>query len=209
MKTKFLLIIVCLMVGCKSHKENNKLEENYIAIEKSDYGLIFTTIEVNGKKVKAMVDFGDPNILQLSSSFVESQKIKVKKIDAIAKDMAGNTFEINEGTVEEVIIGKWKETNLKFQSSPNEMESVSKQINTEFNAVIGWGYFSQYYTTIDYKENRFELSKKNTSKGIIQFSTNYNKNSNYLSIPITINNSKQNFILDTGSPLTMIDSSFF
>ena len=149
MKIKFLLIIVCLMVGCKSHKENNKLEENYIAIEKSDYGLIFTTIEVNGKKVKAMVDFGDPNILQLSSSFVESQKIKVKKIDAIAKDMAGNTFEINEGTAEEVVIGKWKETNLKFQSSPNEMESVSKQINTEFNAVIGWGYFSQYYTTID------------------------------------------------------------
>ena len=208
-KFHFFTIIACLLISCKNTNQNvtsdtTKESINRIDIEKSDYGLIFTIIQVNGKKIRAMIDFGDPHILQLSSEFIKNEEIQVTKTNDIAKDIFGNTFEINEG-----IIGNWKNNNLKFSSSPNEMESVSEQINTKFEAVVGWGYFSQYYTTIDYKANKFELSKKDPNDKNILFKTVYNKNSNYLSIPVVINASKENLIIDTGSPLSVIDSSYY
>lgn len=216
MNIKFyiFIIIVCLFFSCKNSNQNitndsTKESLNLINIEKSDYGLIFTNIQINGKKIKAMIDFGDPHILQISSEFVKNEKIQVIKTDAIAKDLFGNTFEINEGIAKEVIIGDWKNINLKFSSSPNEMELVSEEINIKFEAVVGWGYFSQYYTTIDYKSNKFELSKNKPNNENILFRTMYDKNSNYLSIPVVINASKENLIIDTGSPLSVIDSSYY
>ena len=88
------------------------------------------------------------------------------------------------------------------------MESVSKQINTEFDAVIGWGYFSKYYTQIDYKSNKFVLAEKKVFDDNIMFKSSFNKNSNYLNLPVLINNKKANLILDTGSPISLIDSSY-
>lgn len=216
MKTKiyFLLIIVSLLFSCKIIGKNQghdltKEPINHIFFEKSAYGLIFTTIEVDGVKVKAMIDFGDPHMLQLSSSFVREYGIEVTKTNAIAQDIFGNTFEINEGSVNEVVIGNWKSRNVTFSSSPNEMESVSKQINTVFNAVIGWGYFSQYYTQVVYQENKFELSKNDPLSEDILFSTSYNKNASYLIVPVTINAISENLIIDTGSPVTLIDSAYY
>ena len=209
----YLIVLVYFSLLTFNYNDKNlskeNLDYNTIKFEKSDYGLIFTNISVNGITVKAMIDFGDPNVLQLSSSFVSEQNIDVSKSGAIAKDLFGNTFDINEGIAKEVIIGDWASENIKFASSPNEMESVSKQINTKFNAVIGWGYFSQYYTTLNYKENKFELSKKSKDYDKIQYSIDYSKNSNYLSIPVRIEGSKENLIIDTGSPVTVIDSSYY
>jgi len=206
-------IISLLFFSCNNNNQNTttlekKETSNHIYFEKSDYGLIFTTIEVNGKKVKAMIDFGDPNVLQLSSSFVEKEEIEVSKSKDIAKDLFGNTFEINEGVANEVIIGEWKNLKLQFSSSPGEMESVAEQINTNFEAVVGWGYFSQYYIEMDYQSNKFQLFKNKPTYKHIDFTTVYNKNSNYLSIPIELKSEKVNLIIDTGAPYSVIDSTF-
>jgi len=216
MNIKFCIftVITLLFLSCKTTNQNTestiiKRSSNQIDFEKSDYGLIFTTIQVNGKKVKAMIDFGDPNMLQLSSSFVKNEKIDVKKSNAIAKDVQGNTFKINDGIVSEVIIGQWKHKNIEFSSSPGEIESVSSQINTKFDAVVGWGYFSQYFITMNYNENLFLLHSEKPTITNSNFITNYEKNSNYLSVPIEIKSKKVNLIIDTGSPLSVIDSTFY
>ncbi|NQX81552.1 MAG: hypothetical protein HRT66_06120 [Flavobacteriaceae bacterium] len=214
MKLPFLALIICFFFSCKNTNKNNesissKKQINQIDIEKSEYGLIFTNIQVNGKGIKAMIDFGDPHILQLSSGFVKKEKIQVSKTNSVAKDMYGNTFEINEGIANEVIIGSSKESNIKFSSSPNEMESVSEQINTKFEAVVGWGYFSKYYTEINYKSNKFNLYKDKPIGVNTAFSTSYDKKSNYISIPILIKGKKENLIIDTGSSLSMIDSTYY
>ncbi|NOQ72517.1 MAG: hypothetical protein GQ574_10975 [Crocinitomix sp.] len=182
---------------------------NQISFEKSEYGLIFTTIIVDGKNVKAMIDFGDPNVLQLSSSFVTNENMKVSKSNAIAQDLFGNTFEINEGLAREVTIGKWKSNNVKFSSSPGEMESVAEQINTEFEAVVGWGYFSQYYLKIDYAANEFHLSKTKPILKNTYASSQYDKRSSYLSIRVKINSTIEYLIIDTGSPVSIVDSAFY
>ena len=214
MKPYLAILVFISLLSCKdTHKTalTHPLhkDHNIINFEKSDYGLLFTTISVNGTKVKAMIDFGDPNVLQHSSSFVASEKILVSKTEAVAKDLFENTFEIHEGNAKKVIIGNWEHKNIEFSSSPNEMESVSKQINTKFDAVIGWGYFSKTYSQIDYKANRFILTDKKAFEDNILFTTSFNKNSNYLNVPVGINNAEANFIIDTGSPISMIDSGYY
>ena len=208
-----LLISASLFSFNLSEKKTKTTEvtsdKNIIHFEKSEYGLIFTNISVNGKSVKAMIDFGDPNVLQLSSSFVKEEQIDVQKTNAIAKDVFGNSFEINKGVAKEIMIGQWKNNDVEFLSSPNEIESVSKQINTTFNAVVGWGYFNNYYTQIDYKASTFIVSKKHEFDDTIIFKTSFNKNSNYLSVPVSINDSTANLIIDTGSPISLIDSSYY
>lgn len=213
MRYNILIIVFNLLISYNlnsEHTDDKKQNQNnnIIYFEKSDYGIIFTNILVNGENVKAMIDFGDPNVLQLSSSLVKKQNLTVHKSNAIAKDVFGNSFSINTGLVNEILIGNWKEKNVKFSSSPNEMESVSKQINTTFKAVIGWGYFSKYYIQMDYKENKFLLSKDELSNNNYFLKTTFNKNSNYLNIPTFINDLNANFIIDTGSPVSLIDSSF-
>lgn len=201
--TIFLLFFTYSLSGAANNNDNT------INFEKSTYGLLFTTIAVNGIDVKAMIDFGDPNVLQLSSTFVKEQGLAIEKSGNIAKDLFGNTFEINKGIVKEVKIGDWSTANIEFSSSPNEMEAVSKQINTTFNAVIGWGYFSKYYIQMDYQADKFTLAENNIYKENVLFKTTFDKNSNYLNIPILINGNKTNLILDTGSPISMIDSSYY
>ena len=140
--------------------------------------------------------------------FVNEKEIEVSKSGAVAKDLFGNTFDINEGIVKKVTIGNWESRNIKFASSPNEMESVSQQINTKFDAVIGWGYFGQYYTQIDYKTNKFVLAKNNVFQDSVLFKTFFNKNANYLNVPVLINDKEAHLIVDTGSPISLIDSSY-
>jgi hypothetical protein len=211
MKPYLIVLVLLSLLACDNNNKSlvtNNVNYNTISFEKSDFGLIFTNISVNGTVVKAMIDFGDPNVLQLSSSFVNKKDLEVSKSGAVAKDLFGNTFEINNGIANKVTIGNWESNNIKFSSSPNEMESVSKQINTEFDAVIGWGYFSKYYTQIDYKSNKFVLAEKKVFDDNIMFKSSFNKNSNYLNLPVLINNKKANLILDTGSPISLIDSSY-
>ncbi|NAS31558.1 hypothetical protein GTQ40_11290 [Flavobacteriaceae bacterium R38] len=209
MLSKLFTLILTFSLFQNSTSLISKTTPNVIEIEKSDYGLIFTNITVNGQKIKAMIDFGDPNVIQLSSTLVKDQNISVIKTKAIAKDIYGNSFEINRGTAKEIIIGQWKENNIEFSSSPGEMEGVAKQINSDFKAVIGWGYFSKYYTVINYGTNKFELFEQKSSIQNEFLKTPYKKNSNYLSVPVTIQNQNVNLIIDTGSPVSVIDSTFY
>lgn len=207
-----LTIITANLVGFQLANftpEHEKQSHNVIKIEQSDYGLIFTEIIVNQKKVKAMIDFGDPHVLQLSSTLVENAKITVESTNAMMADIAGNTFKLNKGVAKEVIVGNWKMDDVKFASAPGEMESVSEQINTEFNAVVGWGYFADKYTVVDYKTNQFEVYlKKPTFKKAV-FETTYDKSSNYLLIPAELNQQKISLLMDTGSPVTVIDDELY
>lgn len=208
-KTFISITFICFLTSIHINGQDKTNNENIIHIEKSNYGLIFTDIQINGGNVKAMIDFGDPNVLQISSQFVINEGIQVEKTNAVAKDMFGNTFDINKGIANEVVIGNWVDVNVEFSSSPNEMESVAKQINTKFEAVVGWGYFSKYYTEIDYKSNIFKLYWEKPENKKVLFSSLYNKNSNYLSVPVMINSKEENLIIDTGSPVTVFHSEFY
>ena len=183
-------------------------EVNIIAVSKSDYGLIFTDIIVNGTTVRAMIDFGDPHSLQLSSTLVEQQKIAMRATGRQVSDVFGNTWELQEGSVEKVTIGNWAAANVVFTSQNGEMEAVSEQIGTIFHAVVGWGYFKDYFTEIDYADNKIILYKHQPEISDHAFTTTFSIESGYLILKAGFNGEDIYLMLDTGAPVTFIDSTF-
>ncbi|MBU1720977.1 MAG: aspartyl protease family protein, partial [Bacteroidetes bacterium] len=179
------------------------------SIEKSQYGMLFTTIQVNGNPVNAIIDFGDPNRLQLSETLVKKMHIPVVKTDRVAMDVVGNQYEVNDGIIDSVQVGEWILKNETFSSSPGEMELISRQIDTEFHAVIGWGFFSDYYITMNYHNNQIIVSAIREIPTQFSFSGQLDNQSSYLILQSKINGVPANLILDTGAPLTLLDSSFF
>ena len=209
LKSGLALMILSFMVNSGICKHENSPEDfNYIGLERNQFGFIFTSIIVNGQAVKALIDFGDPNILQLSSRFTKENNIAVEATNGQAMHVDGSTFSIDKGLTDLVKIGNWAHEDVAFKSSPGEIESVSEQIGTHFDAVLGWGYFKQYFTAMYYAKNTFVLSKVKPQINEILLRKPYNTNSNYLSVEVDIDEEKANFILDTGSSYSFIDSTY-
>ncbi len=209
LKTLFILLIFGLSAAnCNGQSKTTYFEPNKIGFEKTDYGLIFTNIKVNNNEVRAMIDFGDQHKLQLSSSLIEELNIETEKAGYQVSDVFGNTWDVNKGIANSLVVGTLEEINVEFTSQKGEMESVSQQIGTVFKAVLGWGYFKNYFTEIDYSANLMTLhSQKDFTVNEI-FQIPYNKDASQLIIPAIVNNQKVNFMIDTGSPVTVIDSVF-
>lgn len=180
-----------------------------IPIEKSKYGMIFTTMNVNGKNVNTIIDFGDPNRFQLSDTLVKQLHISVKKTQKTAMMVTGEKYIVEEGIIDSLKVGETTFRNEIFSSSPNEMKNVSEEIKTEFNAVIGWGFFKNYYITLNYPKNEIVISSEKQTKKEIYFSGTINTISSYLILQGKINGIKTNLILDTGAPVSVIDSVFY
>lgn len=206
-----LLALCFLLLHCSTSKvlpiKTNIV--NTLEFEKSPYGLIFTKLMLEGKEVNTMIDFGDPNILQISSSLVDKLKMPVTATGAKARFISGEEFDINAGIVDQITIGKKVYEHLNFSSSLNEMESVSKQIGTTFNASIGWGYFKQYHTVMDYKNQKFELYDMPYTKQRAEASIPFSKGASHLILPITVNQKKVYATIDTGSSVSVIDKALY
>ncbi len=145
-RMSFMSLLLLFWLTSFSQTVTEKKLPNSIIFEKTNYGLIFTNILVNGKEVKAMIDFGDQHYLQLSSTLVGRLGLAIEPAGYQVADVYGNTYDVNQGTLNKLKVGNWQNESVEFTSQAGEMESVSEQIGTEFNAVVGWGYFKEYFT---------------------------------------------------------------
>ena len=202
------VMALCLFSTTVYAQNKQRSIKNTIKINRQ-YGFVFTDIKVNGQKVTALIDFGDPNILQLSSTFVDQHQLKIKKTGAIAQNVNGNTYEINQGLVKSIMVGQWEMSDVTFFSSPGEIEAVSKEIKNEFKAVLGWGYFSKYYTSVDYQSMSIALFEKPQQIPNAYAKASYQRFSSYITLPVTIADKKVNLLLDTGSQFNVIDTAFY
>jgi len=113
LKRLFILVILGLIVAISNGQSKTIYSEpNKITFIKTDYGLIFTTITVNGKDVKAMIDFGDQHKLQLSSTIINELNIITEKAGYQVSDVYGNTWDVKKGTAQKLIVGHWEESNV-------------------------------------------------------------------------------------------------
>ena len=121
--------------------------------------MLFTTVEINNRKYKALIDFGDFAKLQLSTKLITKLGIKTEKSDIIMSDINGNQYALEKGIIKKLKIDKISENNIEFFSAKNEIESVSEQVGTIFEIVIGFGYFKNKNFILNFKKNKIQLYK--------------------------------------------------
>ncbi|MEE4297124.1 MAG: hypothetical protein V2J20_10990 [Wenzhouxiangella sp.] len=176
--------------------------------EKTPYGLLFADISVEDRPVRAMIDFGDPHVLQLATSFIETQGITVESTGQKAMYADGTTFDLLEGQVSRVEIGGEMFESLQFGSSPGEIDAVAKQVGTPFQAVVGWGFFGRRRFVLDYAASRFELGLRECPAGQ-NVSLPRVPSSSYLMLDGSLAGQNVRFLIDTGSPLNALHSGHF
>lgn len=174
----------------------------------SGKGFIFTIVKINGIKAKAMIDFGDPHVLQVSTTFIEANNLEVQMTEHKTSDVFGNMFDISEGTAETLGVSGITLENIVFQSGKHELEHVSKEVGVKFHAVLGWGFFREYQLKVDYDEKQITLFKSLPDIPP-HFSTVQYAKEGHIIVKTRIDTVKAQLILDTGAPFNILDSTWY
>ena len=187
---------------------NTRAQQTIIPIEISDYGLLFTEISVNGKQVKAMIDFGDPHKLMLSGTLVESLNIATTKSDKVGYNINGEELAFFNGTAEALHVHGKRLHQVDFASSPGEMEGVSEQIGTRFDAALGWGFFGSQPFVLDYSQKQITLLDPESEPKAAGLEVRFDRTGSYMLIDADFGSKKGKLLVDTGAPGSSIHQDY-
>ena len=158
---KYFLIIAIFLTLFSCKEKTNEVKSDTIQFEISDYNLLFTKVEINKKEYTALIDFGDFAEFQLSTKLIAELGLKTEKSDIIMSDINGNQYALEKGIIEELKLDGKTEKNITFFSANNEIDAVSKEVGTDFQIVVGFGYFKSKDFILDFVENSIEFIKLN------------------------------------------------
>ncbi|MDA9317064.1 retropepsin-like domain-containing protein [Polaribacter sp.] len=202
----FILSIFIVLFGCKTEKKKDI--PNKIKFEISDYNLLFTKVEINNKEYTALIDFGDFAAFQFSTKLIAELNLKTEKSDIIMSDINGNQYALEKGTIKELKVDGKTENNVTFFSANNEIDAVSKEVGTDFQVVVGFGYFKSKDFKLDFVENSIEFIKPKVDE--TDFSVSINNDYGYLISNFKSSaNERINLLFDTGTPISKIDLNLF
>jgi hypothetical protein len=184
------------------------VQAGVLLFERTPYGLLFAEITVAGQPLKAMIDFGDPFALQLASSFVEAQGLAPKASGKRFRYADGTEFELLEGIVGDVVIGGVALAEVTYGSAPGEIDGVAAQVGTPFQAAVGWGFFGERRFLLAYAAGkvRLDLEACPDAPDAVVERDDLNP---YLIAAGRIDGRAVRWLIDTGSPVNVLDRSVF
>lgn len=197
---RYTLILLLALVSSLTAEP---ADAEVLKFDKSPYGLLFADIVVNGVPVTAMIDFGDPYVLQLASSFLDEHGIAVEPTGQYAFYADGTQFEMKEGTVEVVEIGGQRLLDQTFGSAAGEIDAVAEQVGTPFRAAVGWGFFGSRTFLLDYSDRAFRMDLEVCPAGETG-RVKREPGDRYLIIEGRVANRDARFLIDTGSPVNAV-----
>lgn len=175
-----------------------------IEFEVSPYNLLFTEVEIGEKSYTALIDFGDFAEMQLSSKLIDELELEPTESEIVTADVNGNMYYLKEGILPAIKIGGIIEKEVHFYSAENEIDAVSEQVGTDFQLVLGFGYFKDKSFTMDFTKNIITFEIIDTDQPA--FEANFNADFGYLVVDFeTSQNEAISLLFDTGSPNSCID----
>ena len=209
--TKNILILsisIILLLLCSCKVKSKVVKSDKIKFEISEYNLLFTKVEIGENEYVALIDFGDFADFQISTSLIAELQLKTEKSEIIMSDINGNQYALEKGTIEELKVDGIIEKNVTFYSANNEIEAISQEVGTEFQIVVGFGYFKSKDFKLDFVSNTIEFVKSTNEK--TDFSIPVNDDYGYLIGEFqSITNGSFNLLFDTGTPISKIDLKLF
>lgn len=196
--TAFLMLTVFPSYGATIHKN---------AVQLSPYNLIFTKVKINGKEISALIDSGSFRTVELSSAIAQELKVSLTETTKVARRYEGKDFYLKSGQIDSLIVGDYEKRNVGIDVVEGDIENISKQVNTNFDAILGWGFLSQFYTLIDYKNLSLQFSESPFMTGKEKLSINYTVVNNAPIVKGIVDNQAINLLFDTGAPMCNIDAS--
>lgn len=172
----------------------------------SPYNLLFVKVLVNGHEALALVDTGSFQILQLSSSLATRLQMDMAPSDTSQTRHAGNASKVRVAKLNELRIEQYVTRDLRVGVVEGDIERISQVVGTKFDAIIGWGFLSQFAFTINYQDKVLHFGMEApTPDRPADWTFRFEEVRKVPVVPGSIAGNNVSFLFDTGAPQTSID----
>lgn len=197
----FLILFFTSITTCKAFTDPANDTVIEIPFEVSDYRLLFTKVTIGDEKYTALIDFGDFSQIQLSTDLIEKLGLETMDSDIVMSDINGNNYNLQKGVITNLTVSGVRLEDTEFFSAHGEIKAVSQQVGTDFDVVLGFGFFKNKPFTLDFINRKitFGNQKSGSRDEFDEFKlmTDYG----YLITEIQLeSHDKINLLFDTGSP---------
>jgi predicted aspartyl protease len=176
-------------------------------IEISEYNLVFIKLKVNGKEVRALIDSGSFRSVQLSGALAGELHLPLMDTETVARRHEGKDLHLRSGRIGTLALEGFEERDVAVQVIEGDIENIARQVHTDFQVILGWGFLSQYYVAIDYVHLTMQWSDSPLNLGAEKWKTGYAVVNNAPVVDGLVDGRKTRFLFDTGAPVCTIDSS--
>ena len=204
-RRKLLLVMLLLYAGTAVAGDT---EIYSAAVQLSSFNLLFTKVTINDREVLALVDFGSSNAIELSSSLAGRLAIPLGNAPVKATVHDNNDHLSQTGKIKLFAMGDYEERNTTVTVRRDHIEAIAARLNTSFDVIIGWGFFSRFDVLLDYKNSFLQFSNTPFKCPGSKYRFGYAvKNGVPVIEGVHIDTLKTNFLFDTGAPMCNIDVS--
>ena len=181
-----------------------------VAIELSDYPLVFTQVRVNGVAARALVDTGSSSAVRLSARMAQELKLALTPdAKTSVQGLDGRRLALTRGRLDTLALGDALQRNVDIEVAGNRVEAIAAQVGTSFDVVLGWGFLSRTNFVLDYPKRMLRFSAGPLPPPSDQAHAFAYSLVNRLPV-VTAGMAGQDvrLLLDTGAPMCNLDAAF-
>lgn len=128
----------------------------------SDYQLPFVEVFIGQRRALALIDSGSVRGVQISERLATKISLDLSDSGATTRRYAGSRASLR-GRLEAISIGPWTFASQDVDVSPGDIEQISRQVKTDFDAILGWPLLSARGFTLDYRDRTLTLEAAETT----------------------------------------------
>ncbi|MCW3847236.1 retroviral-like aspartic protease family protein [Sphingomonas sp. LB-2] len=168
----------------------------------SPAGLIFLTIEANGRSAKALVDTGAIRGLQLAEAFARTLGLALADTGQQTQRYQGGPRAVLGASLDTLAFGGATYRGVEALVSPGDIEAIAAQIGEPFDAILGWPMLSKAGFVIDYAAKDLTVRDGPGAGLVLPLAAT--------PLPVTagtLNGEAVTFLIDTGAPWCNVDAA--
>lgn len=168
--------------------------------------LLFIPVKINNIKTLALVDLGSYKGVAISSKLADSLNLSLTGTNNNSVRYTGSSKEF-QTNVDSFILGNLHVKQQLVSVVPNDIEKISKQVKTEFGAILGWGLLSKYFIRVNYQKKEILISMNEPLGEMLPLLTlNYQDSAKVPVINTNIEGKNCKMLFDTGAPFCNLHS---
>jgi predicted aspartyl protease len=208
-RTIFLLAGMAMSagVGCLSAQPVAAIQPGHqVALEVSAYQLVFVTVQVNGVATRALVDTGSSSALRLSTRLARQLQLPLAPHPtATVRGIDGRPNPVQRGTLATLALGTLDLREQPFEVAGDRIETISAQVGTAFDAVLGWGFLSRRNVVLDYQRRLLQFGDATQPPAGPNSAVAYKVVNGLPVVNALLGGRNVTMLIDSGAPMCNID----
>jgi predicted aspartyl protease len=186
-------------------------ERHTVAVQRSDYQLVFASVEVNGYSTLALLDSGGATGIQLATSLAKQLGLSLQATTDQRTRLDTSSRRRHTGMLTSLVLGDYRVGPITFDALEGDVEQIANQVGTAFEVILGWQFFAQFYCVLDYARGRLDFDETSSAAtphvppGNAAIALDVAASGGVPLVTAQLNSTEVRFVLDTGAPISTLD----